>query len=115
MRAVVLFVLVCLLSITAVSVWAAVDANASICPSMKQSQKRTIVKAFRQKYKGKTVASQWLLTDHGKNGYLVIQVFNWPKLILTVKIPVQNNCARPLFGNVVPQWWPSGVPYPGTP
>jgi len=91
------------------------QAQASICPSMKQSQKRAIVKAFKQKYKGKTVASQWLLTDHGKNGYLVIQVFDWPKLILTVKIPVRNNCARPLYGNVMPQWWPSGVPYPVLP
>lgn len=103
------------LLILAFAIAAPVQAQASICPSMKQSQKRAIVKAFKKKYGHENVSAFWLLTDHGKNGYLVIQILRWPQVIQTIKIPVKNNCARPLFGSGVPQWWPSGIPYPVTP
>ena len=111
MRSVVLFIIVCLLAITATSVWAAVDANAGIC--LPKIDKAAILKHWRQKYPGKLVAGNWQATQHDPNAQYIVRIYNWPHLIYTIIYPVKNTCATSYETTGIPSWWPSGVSYPG--
>jgi hypothetical protein len=127
MKTVVLFVVACLLSTTALAIWAGYAKAADgpgICLTMNGSamtstKARTIANAvYKQHHVTTHQIKGWhyVYTLYTTPAYLDVMWYDsWPTGEHHVKFAMINTC--PLnHDNVasgVPSWWPSGLPYPG--
>jgi hypothetical protein len=111
MRIVLSLFLVCVVALTAFSLYSAV-AHGGICPNLSEHQRREIIQHYKQVFPGKTVEGDWQIVQHDPHAKYIVRIYDWPRLVYTVIIPVRNTCATSYNSHGVPQGWPVGVPYP---